>query len=59
MNTAGPTTRPWLLIVSVILIGLAIFAVYYTRTIRDISQSSRGGAQVVGLMAEANLLKHI
>jgi len=49
----------WFLIISVILIALSIFTVYYAITLRNIAQSSRGGAQVVGLMGEAELVKNL
>jgi hypothetical protein len=53
------TKHPLMLLFSVVLIALAIFSVIYARTLRDISQSSRGGAQVVGLMGEAQLARSL
>lgn len=54
----GPKEKHyWLLIVSAILIGLAIFAVYYAKTVKNIADTSRGGAQFVGLMGEAELAR--
>lgn len=49
----------WFLLVSVIILAIAIYSVYYAITIRDIAQSSRGGAQVVGLMGEGEFTRSL
>lgn len=56
----GPKEKhPWFLLGTFIFIALAIFSVWYARTLRDVAYSSRTGAQVVGLMGEAELARDI
>ncbi len=55
---AGPKEKHyWLLIIAGILIALAIFTVYYAKAVKDVADSSRGGAQFIGLGAEAQLAR--
>jgi hypothetical protein len=51
--------HPWYLLGAVIFIALAIFVVWYARTVKNIADSSRGGAQFVGAMGEAQLVRDI
>jgi len=48
-----------LLGISFFLIILAIFVIYYALTLRKIAYGSRAGAQVVGLMGEADLARSV
>jgi len=56
----GPAKKhPWFLLGTVFFIGLAIFTVYYARAVKEVADSSRTGAQFVGTMGEANLVRSI
>ena len=49
----------WYLFVSLIILVIAVGIIYYTRTMRDIAESGRGGAQMVGMVGESGLIRSV